>query len=435
MVSKSPSSLVVTVIIALLSLGVGLVIGYLLRPFPENSKEHKSLEGWINDVEGAGDDKLAALEMLRDCGQLAREDPVISKHLIESDVEACRALTCDIPYPRTYVIYKLRGEAIDLDGKLDEKAWKNVGWTDSFVDIQGRGLPSPRLETKVKMRYDDSFLFIGVFIEEPDIWANVSLHDGTVYQDNSFQILMDTRQSNVNYKEITINAKGIISDLMMTKAYVDSGEPLTFWESDVMSEVHIQGTLNNPKKQDEYWTIEMAIPFTAMYQGSGASLNRSAPEPGETWRANFLRAQWPIKNFGTYYEKLTDASTEWWVWQSPEVINVHLPERWGLLQFQDTAINSTRFQTSDRWITTNALLDTFAALKAFHAVTGRYTDKKELLHLPPYIVSGKCLADLSIELDWSGFKVTAKPLGKNKEEGHTRTDHFLWFGKEDMQYF
>lgn len=68
-------------------------------------------------------------------------------------------------------------------------------------------------------------------------------------------------------------------------------------------------------------------------------------------------------------------------------------------------------------------------------MTGRYTDKKELLHLPPYIVSGKCLADLSIELDWSGFKVTAKPLGKNKEEGHTRTDHFLWFGKEDMQYF
>lgn len=55
------------------------------------------------------------------------------RHLIESDVEACRALTCDIPYPRTYVIYKLRGEAIDLDGKLDEKAWKNVGWTDSFV--------------------------------------------------------------------------------------------------------------------------------------------------------------------------------------------------------------------------------------------------------------------------------------------------------------
>ncbi|CAL1543870.1 unnamed protein product, partial [Lymnaea stagnalis] len=179
MVSKSPSSLVVTVIIALLALGVGLVVGYLLRPFPETAKEHKVLEGWVGDVDGASDDKMAALEMLRDCGQLAREDPVISKHLIETDVEACRALTCDLPYPRTYVVYKLNGEAIDLDGRLDEKAWKSVGWTDSFVDIQGRGFPAPRLETKVKMRYDDNFLFIGVYLEEPDVWANVTLHDGT----------------------------------------------------------------------------------------------------------------------------------------------------------------------------------------------------------------------------------------------------------------
>lgn len=40
-----------------------------------------------------------------------------------------------------------------------------------------------------------------------------------------------------------------------------------------------------------------------------------------------------------------------------------LVNRWGLIQFQDAAINSTRFQTTDRWITVNALLDTFAALK------------------------------------------------------------------------
>lgn len=46
-------------------------------------------------------------------------------------------------------------------------------------DIQGRGFDKPRLETKVKMRYDDNFLFLGVYLEEPDVWANVTLHDGT----------------------------------------------------------------------------------------------------------------------------------------------------------------------------------------------------------------------------------------------------------------
>ncbi|GFO27476.1 carbohydrate family 9 binding domain-like [Plakobranchus ocellatus] len=238
MAAKSQSSLVITVIVGLLALGVGLVIGYLLRPFKDSSRP-PGAGGAFWGRESSDENKLAAFELLKDCSHMAREDDVISKHLLENDVEACRAVTCDIPYPRTYVIYKLRGnDVIDLDGRLDDDAWNDVAWTDSFVDIQGRNFPEPRLNTKVKMRYDDRFLYIAAFLQEPDVWANVTLHDGTVYQDNSFQ---------ARYKEITINARGTVADLMMTKSYVDSGEPLTFWESDLVSEVFIQGSLNNPK--------------------------------------------------------------------------------------------------------------------------------------------------------------------------------------------
>ncbi|GFO27477.1 M61 glycyl aminopeptidase [Plakobranchus ocellatus] len=179
----------------------------------------------------------------------------------------------------------------------------------------------------------------------------------------------------------------------------------------------------------------MAVPFATLYQGSGASVNRTTPLHDETWRANFLRAQWSVKKKNTRYEKDEGSNTDWWVWQSPEVTNVHLPERWGLLQFQDAEVNGTHFMTSEKWVATNALLDTYSALQAFHAVTGRYTDRKELLHLPPYVFSGKCVDDVNIKLDWSGFHVTIKPKGDNLEDGHIRTDHFLWFGREDMQYF
>lgn len=92
---------------------------------------------------------------------------------------------------------------------------------------------------------------------------------------------------------------------------------------------------------------------------------------------------------------------------------------------------SAPFTFIENWFQTNEVF----TFQAFHAVTGRYTDRKELLRLPTYILSGKCLADLDIDLDWTGFKVTARSLGKHSEEGHIRTDHFLWFGKEDMQYF
>ena len=68
-------------------------------------------------------------------------------------------------------------------------------------------------------------------------------------------------------------------------------------------------------------------------------------------------------------------------------------------------------------------------------MTGEYTDRKELLHLPPYVFSGKCVDDVNIKLDWSGFHVTVKPKGNNLEDGHIKADHSLWFGKESIQYF
>ena len=32
-----------------------------------------------------------------------------------------------------YVVYKLEKGHIDIDGKLEERAWQDVAWTESFV--------------------------------------------------------------------------------------------------------------------------------------------------------------------------------------------------------------------------------------------------------------------------------------------------------------
>ena len=78
MAVKSQSPLVITVIVGLLALGVGLVIGYLLRPFKEPPAPHTSADQ-LWGIEAADDDKIAALDMLKDCSHLARENAVISK--------------------------------------------------------------------------------------------------------------------------------------------------------------------------------------------------------------------------------------------------------------------------------------------------------------------------------------------------------------------
>ena len=65
--------------------------------------------------------------------------------------------------PKHYVCYRTSGE-MAIDGKLDEKEWSLVEWTDTFVDIEGDKQPIPYLKTKVKMLWDDNYLYIAAHL-------------------------------------------------------------------------------------------------------------------------------------------------------------------------------------------------------------------------------------------------------------------------------
>ena len=51
----------------------------------------------------------------------------------KSELHACQAVTCDLSYPVSYVVYHLGGATINVDGKLDDEAWKNTPKIDKFV--------------------------------------------------------------------------------------------------------------------------------------------------------------------------------------------------------------------------------------------------------------------------------------------------------------
>lgn len=52
--------------------------------------------------------------------------------------------------------------ATTIDGDLDKSFWSDVDWTDDFVDIATD--TSPGFRTKVKMRWDDEFLYVGGWV-------------------------------------------------------------------------------------------------------------------------------------------------------------------------------------------------------------------------------------------------------------------------------
>ena len=46
----------------------------------------------------------------------------------------CYPSECVLPFPRSYVVYHLdEQESIDVDGKLDDKAWNRVSRTEDFI--------------------------------------------------------------------------------------------------------------------------------------------------------------------------------------------------------------------------------------------------------------------------------------------------------------
>ncbi|XP_076464338.1 uncharacterized protein LOC143296345 isoform X2 [Babylonia areolata] len=440
-------SFVITAVIGAVGLGSGFIIGYLLvGPYHkmysgvqsegEQQPQHHLRQRQTADDNNNNNNATLTAARLNQCGKTARHDPAIRKFLIEGEVSACKAVECRVDLPRVYTVYKLDPNTrINIDGQLGDTAWEQVAWTEAFVDIGGEDLPAPRFESRVKLRWDDSTLYVGAYLQELAVWANKTLHDSTIYQDNSFQILLDTAQSNHKYKEISINAMGTVADTMLTRPYMDDGEPLVFWESEMERAVHIEGPLNDPSTRNQYWTVEMAIPFKNLYEGTAT--HSTTPKDRETWRANFVRAEWKTDIVGGKYLKRVDAATDWWVWQSLGVANIHLPDRWGLLQFVTAPVNSTSFQPDRTWLTTNALLDVYRAEKAYKAVTGKYSAKKELLGLPPYVLSERCIRDLDIQLDWAGFRVTARSAQAfpGEASGHTRTDRLVWFGEEEGDYF
>lgn len=233
--------------------------------------------------------------------------------------------------PKGYVA-SFTSDPVLIDGEINENTWRMAAWSDLFVDIEGGKRPSPRFKTRVKMLWDEDFLYIAADMEEPDVWAALSKRDQIVFHDNDFEVFIDPDNNTHQYFEIEINALNNIFDLFMSKPYRNGGNALFSWNAPgLKSSVKVQGTLNKAGDKDRGWTLEMAIPFNALSLGN----NLHRPKNGEVWRINFSRVEWDVQTKDGKYIKSGKPENNW-VWSPQGVVEMHRPERWGYLQFNKT---------------------------------------------------------------------------------------------------
>ncbi|CAE7240780.1 CODM [Symbiodinium sp. CCMP2456] len=168
-------------------------------------------------------------------------------HLRQSSVEATSVIEKLISahYPSQYVVQRLRqGQLISIDGRLDEEAWAEVPWLDNFMDLAGprhgsvrtdwqeasrdyarrlTGSPNP---SRVKLRWDEDFLYVGAELLSKHVAASVEGHCDKLhsnvwkatpvlpYFDDDFEVFIDPSQSNYFYVEFEMNARNATYDTL-----------------------------------------------------------------------------------------------------------------------------------------------------------------------------------------------------------------------------
>lgn len=279
--------------------------------------------------------------------------------------------------PKSYLIYKI-SEPLLVDGKLDELAWQQTEWTDPFLDIQGNHLPTPRFETRAKMLWNDEFLYIAAQMEEPHLWATLDERDAIIFQENNFEIFIDPDGDTHNYYELEINALKTFWDLMLTQPYRTGGKPVHAWDiKGLQIGVDLQGTLNDPSDTDQGWTLEVAIPLHVLNE----TIGRGQPEDGSQWKLNFSRVEWRTEAENGSYVKQIDPETgrpfpeDNWVWSPQGLIDMHLPERWGIVQFSDDYPGSdVSFSQSDDMKYEWVLRELYYRQRDFRRDHGHYSE-------------------------------------------------------------
>ncbi len=177
------------------------------------------------------------------------------------------------------------------------------------------------------------------------------------------------------------------------------------------------GTVNDPAVGTTAWSVEVALPLAKLMENTPAG----APRAGGFWRINFSRVEWATVVVDGKYQKQPSCQScpvpgtaveDNWVWSPQGLIEMHLPERWGMLQFASGAVNATPAVRNAEWPVRAIAAATYYAEHAYAAAhNGTFTAAVRDLYPfleDPAIVDGTCTggAPVSVALAAGGFVAT-----------------------------
>src|SRR5450755_824679 len=121
----------------------------------------------------------------------------------------------DAARPRYEV--KRASSRIQVDGKLDEKAWQAA---DPIVLIfPWESQTGAKQKTTVRVLWDDQNLYIGYECEDTDITAQFTERDDPTYRDDAVEAFLNPKPSQTDvYFGLEMNARAVLYDYVSIKS-------------------------------------------------------------------------------------------------------------------------------------------------------------------------------------------------------------------------
>ncbi len=229
-----------------------------------------------------------------------------------------------------------------IDG--DPSEWAAGRWTEPFIDIEGEAKPAPRYLTRAAMAWDEAHFYIAAEMIEPHLWGTLAERDSVLHRQNNFEVFIDPDGDGAMYHELQVNVLNTVFDLLLVKRYRHGGPAQHGWNTEgLQSAVKLDGTPNDPSDVDRGWSVEIAIPWSALAETAGVVC---PPESGDVWRVNFSRVEWTTVPTANGYAKAKHPETgrrlpeDNWVWSPQARIDMHEPQYWGFVEFLPTEATS-----------------------------------------------------------------------------------------------
>ena len=221
-----------------------------------------------------------------------------------------------IPEPKRVVVPKLDGPVV-IDGELNEPVWSKAALLRPFFHNGDGG--AEREHTQVRIWYDNEALYLGWSCQDIDIQATFTNRDSKFWEEEVVEFFLAPRELG-RYFELQWNPLGGVFDAIITNTLDEKGLSKTFdgdWSytaKGMRSAVKLRGTVNDSSDKDEFWQVEVRIPFS--------DLGEATPKAGEVWRGNCYRFN---RTKGQPVEQLS--------WSPTRLPSFHEPGRFGYLEF------------------------------------------------------------------------------------------------------